>query len=304
MKRTKMIKMMFFVMLFAMAAYGCGAAGQDTTPETADTVTVDADESATDDADTLSPEAQDQQGEQEEKKEQEEQAQQGETAQQEEQVQQEQIDDASALDAIRNYCYEQNPDLKEMEASGEYTIFWDIESSDEKQIVVLFRSYTAAQIRYYIDRASGDTYVTEFVPGITEEEEKTEESFQIRDYIASSGAGEENKAPDALDGTWKSASIVENEEGMADALFYVQFTEKEISYGHMKDGVFTLDHADPITLITATPDGGSCVQARSQSGTEYTYRTAEGDNNVMEYYETWKEEEFPDKYSAGASISR
>ena len=44
-----------------------------------------------------------------------------------------------------------------------------------------FMSY-AAQIRYYVDPTSGDTYVTEFVPGITDEEQKTGETFNIRDY--------------------------------------------------------------------------------------------------------------------------
>ena len=40
----------------------------------------------------------------------------------------------------------------------------EIVSSDEQQIVVLFRSYTGAQIRYYIERAAGDVSVTELVP--------------------------------------------------------------------------------------------------------------------------------------------
>ncbi len=51
------------------------------------------------------------------------------------------------------------------------------------QIVVLFRSYTGALVRYYIDPASGETYVTEFVSGITPEEERTEETLNVKDYI-------------------------------------------------------------------------------------------------------------------------
>lgn len=43
-------------------------------------------------------------------------------------------------------------------------------------------SYTAAQIRYYIDRNTGDTYVTEFVPGMTDGEGKTDEQFNVKDY--------------------------------------------------------------------------------------------------------------------------
>ena len=34
------------------------------------------------------------------------------------------------------------------------------------------------------------------------------------------------------------------------------------------------------------------------------YRTAENDPDVLEYYETWNEAEFPDMYRGGASLSR
>ncbi|WP_026513366.1 hypothetical protein [Butyrivibrio sp. LB2008] len=93
------------------------------------------------------------------------------------------ITDDQALLAIKNYCYENFPDLKDMVDSDKYTIYWYIESSDEKEIVVVYRSYTAALVRYYIDRATGATYVTEFAPGITEEEERTDESFSVGDYF-------------------------------------------------------------------------------------------------------------------------
>ena len=81
-----------------------------------------------------------------------------------------------ALSAIMNYCCTLNPDLESIVKSGEYPAYWEISSGDESQIVVLFRSYTGALCRYYIDRTTGDTYVTEFVPGITDEEQRTEES--------------------------------------------------------------------------------------------------------------------------------
>ncbi len=93
------------------------------------------------------------------------------------------ITNDQALEAIKNYCIKNNPDLEGMINSNDYTINWDIESSDEKQIVVLYRSYTAALIRYYIDPTTGETYVTEFVPGITEEEERTDESFNLKDFL-------------------------------------------------------------------------------------------------------------------------
>ena len=92
------------------------------------------------------------------------------------------VTDDQALNSIKNYCHAQNPDLEKIEEEGEYPVYWEVVSSDEKQIVVLFRSYTGAEIRYYIDPVSGETYVTEFVSGITTEEEKTDEKFNIRDY--------------------------------------------------------------------------------------------------------------------------
>lgn len=93
------------------------------------------------------------------------------------------ITEEDALYAIKAYCYINNPDLEEIVNEGTYTVYWEIESSDIDQIVVLFRSYTGAQIRYYIDRATGSAYVTEFVSGITEEEEKTDEFLNIKDYL-------------------------------------------------------------------------------------------------------------------------
>ena len=84
---------------------------------------------------------------------------------------------------IQNYCLRENPDLESIVNAGEYQTYWEIESSDAQQIVVLFRSYTGALVRYYIERATGYTYVTEFVPGVTQEEQRTEESFNIWDQV-------------------------------------------------------------------------------------------------------------------------
>ena len=92
------------------------------------------------------------------------------------------LSDEQALSAIKSYCCISNPDLEDIVNAGEYPVYWEISSSDEHEIVVLFRSYTGAQNRYYIDRNTGDTYVTEFVPGVFTEEERTDESFNVRDY--------------------------------------------------------------------------------------------------------------------------
>ena len=93
------------------------------------------------------------------------------------------LSDEQALKAIRNYCIAVNPDLESLADTEEFPTYWELASSDEHEVVVLFRSYTGALVRYYIDRSTGDTYVTEFVPGITPEEVRTEESLNVRQYL-------------------------------------------------------------------------------------------------------------------------
>ncbi len=93
------------------------------------------------------------------------------------------LTDEQAVTAVRNYCFSNQPDLEEIVKKGEYPVYWDISSSDENEVVVVYRSYTGALIRYYIDRATGDAYVTEFVPGIFTEEQRTDETLNVRDYL-------------------------------------------------------------------------------------------------------------------------
>lgn len=93
------------------------------------------------------------------------------------------VTDSLALSAIQYYCYDRNPELEGIVSAGEYPVSWEIESSDAQQVVVLFRSYTGALVRYYIDRATGDTRVTDFMPGITPEEVPSEEQLNVWDYF-------------------------------------------------------------------------------------------------------------------------
>ena len=92
------------------------------------------------------------------------------------------ISDETALSAVKRYGFAGNPDLAEIANAGQYPVYWEVVSSDDAEIVVLFRSYTGAQVKYHIDPVSGETYVTEFVPGITAEEQRTDESFNIWNY--------------------------------------------------------------------------------------------------------------------------
>lgn len=88
------------------------------------------------------------------------------------------ITDEMAYDAIRNRCISENPDNAELDPEH-----WYIISSDDNEVVVFFLAYTGAEIRYYIDRTTGDTHVTELVPGIFDEEQDSDETFNAWDYI-------------------------------------------------------------------------------------------------------------------------
>ena len=107
-----------------------------------------------------------------------------------------------------------------------------------------------------------------------------------------------------LAGTWETASMGYEYFGTAQAEYYVRFTNSEILYGHMNGEEFVLDHADQIASTTEIAAGRYRVQAVSSNGVQYTYQTSESGGDYLEYYETWKEEEFPDKYSGSSSLGR
>ncbi len=98
--------------------------------------------------------------------------------------QNESLSEEQILSAIKNYCYASNPVLEEIEKTEVYPVYWEIISRKNEEIVVLFRSYTGMQIRYYVDPATGETYVTELVPGISSEEQQTDESFNVKNYLS------------------------------------------------------------------------------------------------------------------------
>lgn len=105
-------------------------------------------------------------------------------------------------------------------------------------------------------------------------------------------------------GMWQTVSIGYAEGDSLQPMYYVQFTDSEVKYGHLADGAFSLDHADKIESIEKLADGRYRVQAETVLGIKYTYQTSEGDPTIMEYYETWEESEFPAKYSGSASLMR
>ena len=88
-----------------------------------------------------------------------------------------------ALEAVKRYCFRSDPELESMAGSDGYTIYWDVTTNEADEIVVLYRSYTGSETRFYIDPDSGETRVTERVPGIIDEEQPAEEDFDVRDYL-------------------------------------------------------------------------------------------------------------------------
>ena len=207
------------------------------------------------------------------------------------------ITDDAALSAIQNLCLEENPGLVDTIAEGEYPLYWMVESSDTKQIVVLYRAYTGAQTRYYIDRVSGETYVTELVPGIIDEETENGQTFNIRDYFTVEGQV-------VIPGTWQTVSIVMTDDENMEPEYYVQFTGSDVIYGHMSDGKFVQEYTDKIFASKELASGGYMIKAMNSSGVEYTYLTSESDATILEYYETWDEFDYADKYFGGSSLSK
>ena len=93
------------------------------------------------------------------------------------------LSNEEALSAVRAYCLDADPELESIVEAEEYPVYWMVETSSEQQVVVLYRSYTGAEIRYYVDRATGETTVTDFVPGIMNAEQPSEERLNVRDYL-------------------------------------------------------------------------------------------------------------------------
>ena len=104
--------------------------------------------------------------------------------------------------------------------------------------------------------------------------------------------------------TWQTASMAYEADGTMYPEYFVQFTDSEILYGHMKNGNFIPDHSDKIIRRETTASDGLKVQAEAANGVQYTYQTSSGDREILEYYETWNEDDFPEMYRGGASLSR
>ena len=114
-------------------------------------------------------------------------------------------------------------------------------------------------------------------------------------------ASKESKA--LIPGTWETGSMGYEYYGELQPEYYVQFSDSEIIYGHMKKGEFIKDHADKITSFEELPTGGYEVRVDRADGSYYKYTTYEGDENILEYH--WTEsKDGPENYSGGASLEK
>ena len=120
---------------------------------------------------------------------------------------------------------------------------------------------------------------------------------------ASQNTEDTGEVTPVIEGTWQTASMVTSEDGNVGPEWYVQFTDTHVNYGHIVDGAFVFAHADEIAEFEELDTNTYLVKAISFAGTEYSLQTSEVDSTVLEYYETWNEDEFPEMYRAGASLS-
>ncbi len=108
-----------------------------------------------------------------------------------------------------------------------------------------------------------------------------------------------------IDCTWETVSNGLEYHGEIQPEYYVHFTDDEIIYGHMKDGVFVLDHADEINYFyTSEKADKYIIQATSSNGTQYTFKTSADDKDILEYFGTWNEDEYENNYSGSSSLVR
>ena len=85
---------------------------------------------------------------------------------------------------------------------------------------------------------------------------------------------------------------------------WVKIIEDAIEYGYVENDKFVLDHSDKICSIEQFSEHGFTVQAETDTGVQYTYKTSEDDETILEYYGTWDETKYADNYSGSASLFR
>lgn len=91
------------------------------------------------------------------------------------------ITEDQALEAVTKYLKE---NYAVEENQGEAPCYVESAETSEDEIVVVYRSYTAALTFFRIDPVTGETVISELVPGVVDQETPTGEKINIRDYMA------------------------------------------------------------------------------------------------------------------------
>lgn len=92
------------------------------------------------------------------------------------------LTDELALTGFTNYLYHKVKNLQDILDERKYPCTWGISSSNERQILIMYKSHTGALYRYHIDRKTGKTYATRYYVE-TNSYRKIKESFNVRDYV-------------------------------------------------------------------------------------------------------------------------
>lgn len=92
------------------------------------------------------------------------------------------LTDDEALTGFTNYLYFKIKNLQKILDEDKVPCTWGIASSDQKEIMIMFKSNTGALLRYHINRSTGKTYVTQYSVR-TNSYYRTKEKLNVREYI-------------------------------------------------------------------------------------------------------------------------
>lgn len=84
-----------------------------------------------------------------------------------------------ALAGVDKYCHDEYDWSAAEENPGMMSVTMGEETDSTYQVV--FRSYTGALVYFYVDKASGQTHMVEYVPVLDREEDAG--SIDIHDYL-------------------------------------------------------------------------------------------------------------------------
>ena len=102
-----------------------------------------------------------------------------------------------------------------------------------------------------------------------------------------------------LKGRWYSNSMDEN-----GPVFYAKFTKKYAKYYYYDPSSGKYELKEKARIKSAKKYGsGYWIKVKSGKN-KYSYRTADGDVNILEYYGTWNRDNMSDTYSGSSSLSR